>query len=470
MQLIPTIVSGGAGSRLWPVSRELHPKPFIRLADGYSLLQKTFLRSAQLTGVKEILSVTNRDLLFKTIDEFREVKQSDLSLSFILEPVRRNTAAAIVAAALRIEEVYDDAIMLVLPADHLISDQDAFANAVDEAIKFAADDQLVTFGIHPLGAETGYGYIEADGNKVLNFIEKPVLEKAQEYCASGRHFWNAGIFCFKASTLLQQMEEHCPAIPEATKACMRASHIAIGKDFTQIELDIHEFSQIPENSIDYALMEKSKQVAVVPCSIGWCDIGSWGALGDLTAPDSNGNRIEGEALLHDVKNCYIRGKERLIAAVGTDGLFIIDTPDALLVAEKSRAQDVKALYEQLKLQAHETQKLHRTVHRPWGTYTILETSARFKIKHIEVKPGACLSLQMHHHRSEHWVVVSGIAKVVNGDKEYFINTNESTYVPPGCKHRLENPGLTNLIMIEVQCGEYMGEDDIVRFEDIYGRA
>lgn len=471
MTLIPIILCGGAGSRLWPVSRELHPKPFIRLACGQSLLQKTFLRAAQLAEVEEIITVTNRELFFKTADEFRETKQAELKLSYILEPFGRNTAAAIVAAALEIkrDNPADDATMLVLPADHLIADQNAFSDAVAKAVQLAKQGKLVTFGIRPSSPETGYGYIEADGNDVLQFIEKPCLEKAESYLESGRFLWNSGMFCFQVKTLLQEMEAYSYDILSATQLCLEQSRRAKGHDFVQIELDSESFARVPDNSIDYALIEKSKQIAVVPCELGWSDIGSWNSLGELTHPDNQGNRIEAEAVLHEVSNCYIRGEDRLIAAVGVSNLFIIDTPDALLVADKSRAQDVKTVYSKLKQQGHEAHQLHRTVHRPWGSYTTLEEGERFKIKRIEVRPGASLSLQMHHHRSEHWIVVSGTAKVTNGDEEILVTTNESTYVPIGRKHRLENPGLTNLIIIEVQSGEYMGEDDIVRFEDIYGR-
>lgn len=474
MRLIPIILCGGAGSRLWPVSRELHPKPFIRLADGQSLLQKTFLRGALLPGVEEILTVTNRELFFKTEDEFRETKQSGLTQSFILEPFGRNTAAAIAAAALQIvasqEDEDKDTLMLVLPADHLISEPEAFAKAVAKATELARQGKLVTFGIKPDSAETGYGYIEAKDNQVLRFVEKPSLEKAQEYLDSGRFLWNSGMFCFTAKSLLAEMTLHCPEILQTTQNCLEQSRAAKGKHFSQLELDATSFALVPDDSVDYALIEKSSQVAVVPCSIGWSDIGSWCALGDLAVPDDKGNRVEGEALLYDVSNCYIRSSERLIGAVGLENLFIIDTPDALLVADKSRAQDVKRIYAQLKAQGHESHRLHRTVHRPWGSYTVLEEGSRFKIKRIEVRPGASLSLQMHHHRSEHWIIVSGMAKVLIGDKESLVSTNESTYVPAGCKHRLENPGMVNLVMIEVQSGEYMGEDDIVRLEDVYGRV
>ena len=473
MKLIPTILCGGAGSRLWPVSRELHPKPFIRLADGQSLLQKAWLRGALLPNVTEILTVTNRELFFKTEDEYREAAVKNgrkVSNSFVLEPFGRNTAPAIAAAALQVAAAHgDDALLLVLAADHLIADQTAFAAAVDQACQLATQGKLVTFGIEPDAAETGYGYIEADGNTVLGFVEKPSLEKAQEYLASGRYLWNSGMFCFAAGAMLREMELHCPKILAATRTCIENSRVTHGQGFSQMELIPEDFGLVADDSIDYAVMEKSSCVAVVPCSIGWSDIGSWTALGDLTPPDEKGNRVEGEALLHDVDNCYIRSTERIVGAVGINNLVIIDTPDALLVADRSRAQDVKHIYARLKAQGHAAHKIHRTAHRPWGTYTVLEEGSRFKIKRIVVKPGASLSLQMHHHRSEHWIIVSGMAKVVNGDHELFVNTNESTYIPAGHRHRLENPGVIDLVMIEVQSGEYLGEDDIIRFQDNYGR-
>jgi mannose-1-phosphate guanylyltransferase/mannose-6-phosphate isomerase len=473
-KLIPTILCGGAGSRLWPVSRELHPKPFIRLADGQSLLQKAWLRGAALPDVAEILTITNRELFFKTEDEYREVSSAmheNLPNGFILEPFGRNTAPAIAAAALHIAATHgEDALMLVLAADHLIADQVNFSLAVAQAVRFAQQGKLVTFGIQPEAPETGYGYIEADGNIVLGFVEKPNLEKAQEYLATGRYLWNSGMFCFAAGTVLREMEQHCPSILTTTRTCLAQASKATGKRFFQVQLTSETFNLVPDDSIDYALMEKSSNVAVVPCNIGWSDIGSWNAIGDLTKPNKDGNRIEGEVQLHDVSNCYIQSNERIVGAVGVDNLIIVDTPDALLVADRSRAQDVKHLYASLKQQGHKAHKLHNTVYRPWGTYTVLEEGNNFKIKRIEVKSGASLSLQMHHHRSEHWIVVSGMAKVINGDNELLISTNQSTYIPAGHKHRLENPGVLNLIMIEVQSGEYLGEDDIVRFEDNYGRA
>ncbi|WP_025601158.1 mannose-1-phosphate guanylyltransferase/mannose-6-phosphate isomerase [Burkholderia sp. WSM2230] len=472
MSLLPIILCGGAGSRLWPVSRESHPKPFIRLADGESLLQKAFLRAVALPGVKEVLTVTNRELFFKTEDDFREVNTKGCATSFILEPFGRNTAAAVATAALHTAKAHgDQTVMLVLAADHLIADQAAFAKAVAAAQKLAEAGKVVTFGVQPQTPETGYGYIEADGENVVRFVEKPSLEKAREYLASGKFVWNSGMFCFTARTILKEMQQHCPEILSAAAECMKTSPSAQGPDgAAQIRLEPGCFGAVPDVSFDYAVMEKCEHAAVVRCDIGWTDVGSWTALSDLSPADASGNRVEGEALLFDVKNCYVRGGNRLIGAVGVEDLIVIDTPDALLLANKDRAQDVKQIFAELKARGHEAYKVHRTVHRPWGTYSVLEEGPRFKIKRIEVKPGASLSLQMHHHRNEHWVVVSGMAKVVNGENEFFVSTNESTYIPAGHKHRLENPGVVELVMIEVQSGEYLGEDDIVRFEDIYGRT
>jgi mannose-1-phosphate guanylyltransferase/mannose-6-phosphate isomerase len=470
-KVIPVILCGGVGSRLWPVSRELHPKPFIRLADGHSLIQKAYLRAAQLSTASHLVTVTNKELFFKVEDEFSEVDVGQITASFILEPFGRNTAAAIAAAALQVMQTHGrEAILLVLAADHLITDQFAFQQAVFEAVVLAKKGKLVTFGIQPSAPETGYGYIEAEGSKVLRFVEKPSLDKAQEYLASGRFLWNSGMFCFAAGAVLKEMEQHCPNILAATRACIEKSQLATGAGFSQLELDASTFSSVPDDSIDYAVMEKSDQVAIVPCNIGWSDIGSWSALGDLDAADANGNRIQGEVMLHNARNCTIHSADRLVTAVGINNLIIVDTPDALLVVDKARAQDVKHVFAQLKAQGHEAYKLHRTVHRPWGTYTVLEEGDGFKIKRIEVKPGASLSLQMHHHRSEHWVVVSGQATVVNGESEITLAANQSTFIPAGHRHRLHNSAQTPCVIIEVQTGNYLGEDDIVRFQDRYGRV
>lgn len=471
MKLIPTILCGGSGSRLWPVSRELHPKPFIRLSDGQSFLQKAFLRGADLPSVKEILTVTNRELAFKTKDEFAEVNAQSIPVSYIFEPSARNTAAAIASAALYALEAHgEDAVLLVLAADHLIADHASFAEAVQKATALAAQGHLVTFGITPTAPETGYGYIEADNSKVIRFVEKPDLATAKSYLESGAFLWNSGMFCFKVGTMLEEMQKHCPEILAATKNCLAGSPVAKGENFSEISLDRKLFDLVADNSIDYAVMEQSSNVSVVPCSIGWNDIGSWTALGDLTEADEQGNRVCGEAVMSGVTNCFIQSDGRLVGAVGVDNLLIVDTPDALLVASRDSAQDVKKLYTELKRKGSDFYKHHLTMHRPWGTYTVLEEGTNFKIKRIEVKPGASLSLQMHHHRSEHWIVVSGMAKVVNGDRELLVGTNESTYIPAGYKHRLENPGVLDLVMIEVQSGQYLGEDDIVRFEDVYGRV
>ncbi|MDR5834679.1 mannose-1-phosphate guanylyltransferase/mannose-6-phosphate isomerase [Caballeronia sp. LZ034LL] len=470
-QLVPTILCGGAGSRLWPVSRESHPKPFIRLEDGESLLQKAFKRGAELPGVAQVLTVTNRDLFFKTNDEYREVNPAALPASFILEPFGRNTAVAVAAAALHVAATLgEDALLLVLPADHLVRNHAAFAQAVTQAVQLAQAGALVTFGIAPTFPETAYGYIEADGTKVRRFVEKPDAETAQAYVDSGNFLWNAGMFCLRAGTALAEMAQHCPDVLDATRTCLDAARRAAGADGAQIELDADTLARAPDISIDYALMERSSNVAVVRCDIGWSDIGSWNAMGELSPADERGNRVEGEALLHDVSNCYVRSDSRLVGAVGVEDLLIVDTSDALLVANRHRAQDVRHVYAALKASGHEAYKVHRSVHRPWGIYTVLEEGSRFKIKRIEVKPGASLSLQLHHHRSEHWIVVSGMALVVNGENEFYVRTNESTYIPAGHKHRLTNPGVVDLVMIEVQSGEYLGEDDIVRFDDNYGRS
>jgi len=471
VSLVPVILCGGAGSRLWPVSREAHPKPFIRLADGVSLLQKAFQRAAALEDVGTVLTVTNRELFFKTEDEFREVNTKQIGTSFILEPFGRNTAGAVAAAALHVARTYgEETLMLVLAADHLITRFDEFASAVDRAKQLARTGKVVTFGIRPDTPETAYGYIEADGENVVRFVEKPQASEARSYLASGRFLWNSGMFCFSAGTMLEEMARHCPDVLAEVSSCLERSPSSESKDGIQIRLDPPSFGAVPDISIDYAVMEKCQRAAVVPCDIGWSDVGSWTALSELSTPDARGNRVEGEALLLDVENTYVHSTSRLVGAVGARNLLIIDTPDALLVADRDRAQDVKHVYAELKARGHEAHKVHRTVHRPWGTYTVLEEGLRFKIKRIVVKPGASLSLQMHHHRSEHWVVVSGMAKVVNGDREFFVAIDESTYIPAGHKHRLENPGLVDLVMIEVQSGEYLGEDDIVRFEDNYGRS
>ncbi len=473
--LVPTILCGGAGSRLWPVSRAQHPKPFIRLPDGNSFLQHAFLRGVALPCVKEVLTVASRDLLFMVEDEYRELLASDEDLyiqrSFILEPMGRNTAPAIAAACLDVAAKHgEDALLLILAADHLIADQEAFSLAVSEACDLAVQGKIVTFGIKPSRPETGYGYIEADGQQVVRFVEKPSMEKAKEYLQKGTFYWNSGMFCFSAGTMLAEMAKYCPDILKKTQSCLDDSHCATGDGFSRIELDSKGFEVVPSDSIDYAVMEKTTNAAVVVCDIGWSDIGCWKALGELTPPDSHGNRIEGQVMLEDSRNCTVHSNNRLVGTVGVDDLVIVDTADALLVAHKDSVQDVRNIYTRLKNQGSQEHEFHQTVCRPWGSYTVLEDAGPFKIKRIEVKKGASLSLQMHHHRSEHWIVVSGSAKVINGADEIVLNANQSTYIHAGLQHRLENVGEENLVLIEVQTGSYLGEDDIVRYQDIYGRV
>ncbi|WP_421277678.1 mannose-1-phosphate guanylyltransferase/mannose-6-phosphate isomerase [Aeromonas veronii] len=462
--LIPAIMCGGSGSRLWPVSREQHPKPFIKLSDNQSFLQKAFLRGAKLSDVSEVLTITNRDLYFKTLDSFKEVNSNEIQTSFILEPYGRNTAAAVASAAIYARDTYgDDAILLVLAADHLITEQVAFDDAVSCAIELAKAGRLVTFGIKPTIPETGYGYIEALGTEVLRFVEKPTLDKAIEYVESGRFFWNSGMFCFKASTMIAEMDLHCPEVLIATKACLDKSDSVQSKKVKHIDLDPDTFIHVPDISIDYAVMEKSGNVSVVPCDIGWSDIGSWAAISELHQADDDGNTVQGHAILHATSNCYISSEDRVIGAVGVENLVIVDTADALLVAHKESSQDVKLIYNHLKTINNDAYKIHRTVYCPWGRYTLLEVGERFKIKRLEVKPGASLTMQMHHHRNEHWVVLSGVAEVFYEDQIALLTANQSTYIPAGHRHQLKNPGLIDLVMLEVQTGEYLGEDDIIDY-------
>lgn len=478
--LVPVILSGGVGARLWPVSRETHPKPFMPLADGQSLIQKTFQRVAGLEGVDHIVTVTNQQHYFQTLDEFCALGLAQLlRLEFLLEPFGRNTAPAIAMAAFYVAENFGvDATLLVLPADHVIDKQDVFECAVFQAQELAAQGYLVTFGLKPLQPDTGFGYIEVgttlagvtpcDGlttNMVHSFAEKPPLDVAEQYVESGNYLWNAGIFCFTAATFLAALQQHAPDIYAGCETCWQSSATQCGA----LRIDGESFSIIPNISIDYAVMEKAANVAVVGCDMGWSDVGSWAAMSDMLAADNAGNRVDGEAILVDSHDSYIRADDRVIAAVGIKNLIIVDTPDALLVVDKHHVQNVKQVVQRLKQSGHPCYKTHSTVHRPWGTYTELEHGERFKIKRIVVKPGSSLSLQMHYHRSEHWVVVSGTARIVNGDKDLLLHTNESTFIPSGRKHRLENPGKVALIMIEVQSGEYLEEDDIVRFDDNYGR-
>jgi mannose-1-phosphate guanylyltransferase/mannose-1-phosphate guanylyltransferase/mannose-6-phosphate isomerase len=476
MTLVPVILSGGTGSRLWPLSRKSFPKPFVALPDGESLIQKTLRRVLALETHGPVLSVTNRDYYFLTRDTFTEYTSSYgrslTDVHYLLEPEGRNTTPAMVAAALWAHEVVGpDAILLFLPSDHLIADQIKFNHAVETASALAVQGNLVTFGVTPNAPETGYGYIqvgtELDGGfHVACFVEKPTLSKAQDYLNSGDYLWNSGMFCMRADQLLLAAQNEAPEVLETVKAAVESAT----RNGDTWELG-KVFGQAPDISIDYAIMEKAANVAVVQADFDWNDLGAWTGYGSLIPADTDGNQIHAsESVLVDSQHCVVHSPDRLTAILGLHDILIVDTPDALLVADRSRDQEVKTIVEQLKSRKHTIVDMHTTVHRPWGTYTTLEEGDHFKIKRIVVKKGEKLSLQMHHHRSEHWIVVSGTARIVNGSEEKLIMTNQSTYIPAGCPHRLENPGMMDLVLIEVQSGAYLAEDDIVRFDDVYGRV
>lgn len=424
--------------------------------------------------VDVVLTVTNRDYYSLTRDEYTELPIQGMRYEYILEPFGRNTAAAIAAAAVLVGDRFGgDATMLVLPADHIVVDLLSFNSAVEEAKKLAQDGWLVTFGMTPSRAETGYGYIKCgsridrtEGCRVAQFIEKPDEDRTAEFVRSGQYFWNSGMFCFTAEAIGLAIKEYCPAVWSSASVAVRAAEQGVSPIF----LDPAAFEAAPDISLDYAVMERSDRVAVVTGDFGWEDVGSWRALSELMPADGDGNRLNGETLMLDASNCYVQAESKIIAAIGVSNLIIVDTPDALLISERSRSQDVKAVVDRLKLRAHATVRHHRTVHRPWGTYTVLEEGDGFKIKRIVVRPGASLSLQRHRHRSEHWVVVSGEAIVINEGRKIRIAKNESTFISVGSAHRLSNPGNVDCVMIEVQVGSYVGEDDIERLDDIYGRT
>jgi mannose-1-phosphate guanylyltransferase / mannose-6-phosphate isomerase len=472
--LIPVILSGGAGTRLWPVSRRAEPKPFLRLPDGESLLYKTLDRALAVADSGMVLTVTSRELGFRSRDEYRSHPQAaDVALPLLLEPMGRNTAPAAILAALNLQaRCGDDALMLLLPADHLVQDLDAFRVAVAHAAKLAAKGWLTTFGIRPTHAETGFGYIEMgnelgeDGSEVAAFIEKPDLARAEAFLASGRFLWNSGMFCFRVGSLLEAAHTVAPDLLTAA----RAAHAAATDNGVDIAFEPVSFAAMPDISIDYAIMERAKHRAVVPASFGWSDIGSWNAVGELSAADADGNRVQGQTILVEARGCIVQGAGRMVALVGTEDLVVVDTGDAVLVAHRSQTQSVKAVVERLRAENHQSASVHRTAHRPWGSYTVLEDADDCKVKRLTVKPGGILSLQRHQRRSEHWTVVQGTAKVRVGEEEFLLERNQSTFIPMGTLHRLENPGTETLHLIETQCGDYFGEDDIERLEDVYGRA
>jgi mannose-1-phosphate guanylyltransferase/mannose-6-phosphate isomerase len=477
MHIVPVVIAGGAGTRLWPVSRESFPKPFMRLSGDRSLLQRTLQRAAPLASGEAIV-VANREYYFKLVEEVEELRRLGFTptVTYLLEPCGRNTAPAIAAAATLVQERFGgDAVMLVLPADHLIADQAAFEAAARLAIGAAAQGEIALFGIQPTAPETGFGYIEVEAapesaiKTVKRFVEKPDRQTALSYLDAGTYLWNSGMFCFRADTFLASLRGCAPAVDDAVQAVWRAVPEDLRRSGAKVDLPEEAFAAVPEISVDYAVMEKAERLAAVPGNFGWSDIGSWAAVSSTFEPDAHGNTAQGNALFVGSTNTHAQSAERLIAAVGLENLLIVDTEDAVLVAHKDKSQDVKSVVAQLKARNDDSVKLHRTVHRPWGSYTVLMEGPRFKIKRIEVKPGASLSLQMHYQRSEHWIVVSGTAKVVNGEREYLVPSGESTFISVGNSHRLSNPGRTLLSIIEVQCGDYLGEDDIVRLADTYGR-
>ena len=475
MQLLPIILSGGSGTRLWPVSREAMPKPFMKIAGGKSLLQLTWERACALPGVSHAAVVTNMAYSYKTAEELMD-QSGARQISLLLEPVGRNTAPAVALAALWAQAKFGtDVVLLVLAADHLIDQQAGFNDAVADAAALARrEGRLVLFGIEPSGPDTGYGYIEygtqiagSRAHRVARFVEKPSIDKATEYLRAGNFVWNSGMFCFTAAAVLAALEQHAPQVLQAAQRVAQRSPMSSSG---QVLFDAAAFGELPDISIDYAVMEKAANVAVIPCAFGWSDIGSWKAVAETRETDEAGNSTEGDTILVNSRRTYLRSEDRLVAAVGVEDLVVIDTPDAVLVAHKDSSQQVKDIVAKLKRDGHITAKEHLTVQRPWGKYTVLHEAPQFKVKRIEVNPGKKLSLQLHHKRSEHWVVVQGSARLTVGERIATLAPNESIYVPMQIKHRIENATDQPLVMVEVQCGDYLGEDDIVRFSDDFGRA
>lgn len=464
----PVVLAGGAGTRLWPLSREHHPKQFLALTGVQSMMQQALGRLAGLPCVAPYV-ICNEQHRFLAAEQLRQAGVAGASL--LLEPVARNTAPAITLAALRATEQGNDPILLVLAADHVIADTAAFHCAVNQATDLAAQGKLVTFGIVPSRPETGYGYIErgkpiGEGWQVKRFVEKPDATRAAQYLASGQHYWNSGMFVFKASRYLQELGAYRP---DMLTACRKALEGATADmDFVRVQPEA--FAQCPADSVDYAVMEHTADAAMVALDAGWNDVGAWAALADVLECDAQGNCLQGDVLVDDTHGSLIRAESRLVATVGIDDMVVIETKDAVLVAPKAKVQNVKRIVQQLKAAARTEHLQHREVYRPWGAYDSIGNGPRYQVKKITVKPGGKLSLQMHHHRAEHWVVVSGTAKVTNGDKTYTVTENQSTYIPIGQVHSLENPGVIPLELIEVQSGAYLGEDDIVRLQDRYGRV
>lgn len=475
--MIPVILSGGSGTRLWPLSRSSYPKQFLPVTAEKTLFQLTLERISNLNqsliNFQNPIIVTNDNHRFIVAEQLR---QENVNAKILLEPVARNTAPAIAAAAQLALSYGEDPVLLILAADHVIQQQDAFNQSIQVGLAAAEAGQLVTFGVVPSSPETGYGYIKAAGMvqkdqaiqayPVEKFVEKPDMETAQSYLDAGSYLWNSGMFMFKASVYLQELEKYNPAIVKSAKASVEQSK----NDLDFVRLDKDSFEQSPEDSIDYAVMEKTDKAVVVPLCADWNDVGAWKSVWEVSAKDENGNVLRGDTIVESTTNTLVHAEHRLVSILGLDDVVVIETSDAVLVANKNKVQDIKKIVEQLKKTHRSEVDQHRKVYRPWGSYDSINNGSRYQVKCIVVNPGQKLSLQMHHHRAEHWIVVNGTAKVRKGDETILLTENQSIYIPLGETHALENPGKVPLELIEVQSGSYLGEDDIVRFEDVYGRV
>ena len=466
--MIPVILSGGSGTRLWPLSRRHYPKQFLPLVSNNTMIQETLLRLTGISGLKAPIAVCNEDHRFMMAEQLREIDVTPAAI--ILEPLGRNTAPAVALAALTATS--EDDVLLILPADHVIENVQAFQHAVSQAKLLAEQGYLVTFGIVPTEPETGYGYIKRsteavdEAYKVASFVEKPNLETAKTYLESGDYYWNSGMFAFKASSFLSELEKYNPDMLEKCQQALKAAKVDM--DFVRLDKEI--FATCPSDSIDYAVMEKTAKAVVIPMDAAWNDVGSWSALWDVTDKDALGNAIMGDVLTVDTSNSFIHAHSKLVSVVGLDNVIVVETADAVMIAAKDRVQDVKEIVDQLKAKNRSEADIHRKAYRPWGNYDLVDIGERHQTKRIIVKPGAKLSLQKHHHRAEHWIVVKGTALVTKGDEQILLSENESTYIPLGIVHCLENLGVIPLEIVEVQSGSYLGEDDIVRLNDQYGRV
>lgn len=470
--ILPVIMAGGTGSRLWPMSRELYPKQFLRLSSSKSMLQETITRLDGLSALSPLI-ICNEQHRFLAAEQLRQIDQ--LSNNIILEPVGRNTAPAIALAALNAVSEGDDPLLLVLAADHVIENVEVFHHAIKTAVPYAEDGKLVTFGIVPTGIETGYGYIQrgvqtqdAHAYKVHRFVEKPNFETAKEYLATGEYYWNSGMFLFKAKRYLDELSKYRPDILDACQAAIGELRHDATQDFIRVDKDI--FSKCADESIDYAVMEKTSDAVVIPLDAGWNDVGSWSALWEVNEQDENNNVLNGDIFSHNSSNCYINTEETFVAAVGVNNLVIINTKDAVLVINKSEVQDVKKVVEYLKNNDRREYRIHRESYRPWGRHDKIVESKRYHVNRVTVKPGGKFSLQKHLHRAEHWIVLSGTAEVTLEDKKFLLTENQSTFIPAGKIHMLENPGKIPLELLEIESGSYLGEDDILRLIDHYGSA